>query len=80
MWISEFHQVRIYKITLKNETSFQHSIELETRKLKLSFRLERDIKNETDQLLLCEIAGRRERLDKMNEFLKHDARVKAYDY
>jgi len=80
MWISEFHQVRIYKITLKNEASFQHSIELETSKLKLSFRLERDIKNETNQLLLCEIAGRRERLDKMNEFLKHDARVKAYDY
>lgn len=80
MWISEFHQVRIYKITLNNEISFQHSIAAEASKLTLSFRLERDIKNETNQLLLCEIAGRRERLDKMNEFLKNDARVKAYDY
>lgn len=80
MWISELHQVRTYKITLKDESSFQHSIESETVRLKLGYRLERDIKNETDQLLLCEIAGRRKHLDQLNEFLKKDARVKAYDY
>lgn len=80
IWISELHQVRIYKITLNNEASFQRSIESEANKLKLSYRLERDIKNETDQILLCELAGRREHLDKMNEFLKTDGRVKAYDY
>lgn len=80
MWISELHQVRIYKITLRSEASFQHSIQAEASKLRLSYRLERDIKNETDQLLLIELAGRRKRLDQLNEFLKNDARVKAYDY
>lgn len=80
MWISELHQVRIYKITLENGVYFQHVIQSEAENLKLSYRLERDIKNEADQLLLCEIAGRRERLDQMNAFLKNDSRVKAYDY
>lgn len=80
MWISELHQVRIYKITLNNEAAFQHSIQSEASKLRLSYRLERDIKNETDQLLLCEIAGRRKSLDQLTHFLKNDPRVKAYDY
>lgn len=80
MWITETHQVRMYKITLDNKVYFQHEIQAEAEHLKLSYRLERDIKNEADQLLLCEISGRRERLDKMNDFLKNDARVKAYDY
>jgi putative Mg2+ transporter-C (MgtC) family protein len=80
MLISELHQVRIYKITLHDEITFHQTISSEAARLKLSYRLERDIKNETDQLLLCEVAGRRERLDKLNEFLKNDARVKAYDY
>lgn len=80
MLISEMHQVRIYKITLENGVYFQHVIQSEAENLKLTYRLERDIKNESDQLLLCEIAGRRERLDQMNAFLKNDSRVKAYDY
>jgi putative Mg2+ transporter-C (MgtC) family protein len=79
-WISEVHQVRIYKITLQNEVHIHQEIQAEAEKLKLSYRLERDIKTETDQLLLCELAGRRERLDSMNKFLKNDSRVKAYDY
>jgi putative Mg2+ transporter-C (MgtC) family protein len=79
-WIGEVHQVRIYKVTLQHSVHFQQEIQAEAEKLKLSCRFERDIKNETDQLLLCELAGRRERLDNMNEFLKNDARVKAYDY
>lgn len=80
MWIGEMHQVRTYKITLHHEHVFQHTLQAETEKLNLSFRLERDIKNETDQILLCEIAGRKKMLDELNEFLKKENRVKAYDY
>lgn len=80
LWISELHQVRIYKITLQHQIKFENVIESETAKLKLAYRLERDIQSETDQILLCEIAGRRERLDQLNDFLKKDSRVKAYDY
>ncbi len=80
MWINELHQVRIYKITLKNEVSFQHTLKSEADRLKLGYRLERDSKNEADQFLLCELAGRRVQLDKMNEFLKSNLNVKAYDY
>lgn len=80
LWISEQHQVRTYKVTLEQQVKYENTLETETAKLKLSFRLERDIQNENDQILLCEIAGRRERLDQLNDFLKKDSRVKAYDY
>ena len=80
MWIGERHQVRTYKITLHHENVFQHTLQAQTQNLNLTFRLERDIKNETDQILLCEIAGRKKKLDELNEFLKKDSRVRAYDY
>src|SRR5688572_30857420 len=76
IWISEMHQVRTYKITLQHKANFQQEIQSKAKTLRLSYRLERDIKNETDQFLLCEIAGRRERLDILNEFLKNDTHVK----
>lgn len=80
MWISELHQVRTYKITLQQEIEFENTLQTQAAKLKLDYRLERDIKTESDQILLCEIAGRKNQLDQLNEFLKKDSRVKAYDY
>lgn len=80
MWISEMHQARIYKITIPHDTLFENVLQTESKRLKLEFRLERDIKGETDQMLLCEIAGRKTKLDELNEFLKNDTRVKTYDY
>lgn len=80
MWISDFHQVRIYKITLQDEVRFKSTLQAETVKLKLDYRLERDIKNETGHILICEIAGRKDQLDQLNEFLKIDSHVSAYDY
>jgi len=79
LWISELHQVRTYRITLQPDTH-NDIIETEAVKFQLKYRLERDVQNETDQILLCEIAGRRERLDLLNDFLKKDSRIKAYDY
>lgn len=80
IWISEKHQARIYKITIPHEAMFQHVLQSESQRLKLEFRLERDMKTEANQVLLCEIAGRKNQLDELNEFLKKDSRVKAYDY
>lgn len=80
IWISEKHQARIYKITIPHEAMFQHVLQSESQRLKLEFRLERDMKTEANQVLLCEIAGRKSQLDELNEFLKKDSRVKAYDY
>jgi putative Mg2+ transporter-C (MgtC) family protein len=80
MWIGEFHQVRIYKITLNSLTSFYEALAAEAERLKLRSRVDRDMKNESEQILLFEVSGRRKRLDKINAFLKADARVKAYDY
>lgn len=80
LWIEELHQVRTYKITLQHETSFHEILITEAKKLKLRCRLERDMKSETDQILLCEIAGRKMQLNQLNEFLKKDSRVKTYEY
>lgn len=80
MWIGEFHQVRIYKITLIDNPSFIQSLSAEAEKLTLRSRVERDMKNELEQILLFEISGRRKKLDQINAFLKSNSSVKAYDY
>lgn len=80
LWISKIHQVRTYKIILQLNTAFEAILLAETEKMKLSIRQERDIKNETENLIVYEIAGKKENLDQLNNFLKNDARVKAYDY
>lgn len=80
MWIENFHQVRTYKITLTEEEPFRKMLTDEVIKRGVRCRFERDMKSETSHVLVCEFAGRREKLDQLNEFLKRDARVKAYDY
>lgn len=80
MWIGEFHQVRIYKITLITNSTFIRLLTAEIDKLALRHRVERDMKNESEQILLFEISGRRKKLDQINDFLKNDPSVKAYDY
>lgn len=80
LWIEHIHQVRAYKITLAIDPGFMASFESKISSLKLKHRLERDMKNGTDQVLLCEIAGRKEKLDQINDFLKNYNGIKAYDY
>ncbi|HMV11107.1 MAG TPA: MgtC/SapB family protein [Cyclobacteriaceae bacterium] len=78
--IENYHQVRTYRITLQHQESFRQVLTDKASTLGLRLRFERDLKNETHQVMICEFAGRREKLDLVNEFLKNDNRVKSYDY
>jgi putative Mg2+ transporter-C (MgtC) family protein len=79
-WIENYHQVRMYRITLQNQESFRKILTEESGRLGIQSRFERDLKNETSYVLVCEFAGSKENLDRMNDFLKSDSRVKSYDY
>ena len=78
--IENHHQVRTYRITLQNQESFRQVLTEEASRLNVRYRFERDLKNETHQVLICEFAGRREKLDQLNDFLKTNSVVKSYDY
>lgn len=78
--IENHHQVRTYRITLQNQESFRQVLTEEASRLNVRYRFERDLKNETHQVLICEFAGRREKLDQLNDFLKTNSAVKSYDY
>lgn len=78
--IENYHQVRTYRITLQNQESFRQVLTEEASRLNVRYRFERDLKNETHQVLICEFAGRREKLDQLNDFLKTNSVVKSYDY
>ncbi len=78
--IENYHQVRTYRITLQNQESFRQVLTEEASRLNVRYRYERDLKNETHQVLICEFAGRREKLDQLNDFLKTNSVVKSYDY
>ena len=78
--IESYHQVRTYRITLQNQESFRQVLTEEASRLNVRYRFERDLKNETHQVLICEFAGRREKLDQLNDFLKTNSVVKSYDY
>ncbi len=80
IWIENLHQVRTYRITLQNQEPYQRALFEEASRLTVKIRLERELKDETRQILVCEIAGRREKLDNMNDFLRHDGRVKSFEY
>ncbi|MBL7841236.1 MAG: MgtC/SapB family protein [Cyclobacteriaceae bacterium] len=78
--IENYHQVRTYRITLQNQELFRQVLTEEASRLNVRYRFERDLKNETHQVLICEFAGRREKLDQLNDFLKTNSVVKSYDY
>lgn len=78
--VVRMHQARSYKITFEHDDGFVSSLENELKKLKLRYNKARDIKNETDYLVLYEVYGGEKKLDELNAFLKGAAAVKAYEY
>lgn len=78
--IENHHQVRTYRITLQDQETFRPMLEENMSRLGIRCRFERDLKNESHHVLVCELAGGKEKLDQVNELLKNDDRVKSYDY
>lgn len=78
--IENHHQVRTYRITLQDQETFRPMLEENMSRLGIRCRFERDLKNESHHVLVCELAGGRQKLDQVNELLKNDDRVKSYDY
>lgn len=77
--IERLHQVRNYKITIKTENfnvEFEH--ELTSRKLK--FRRKRDVKTQAGYYLVYDVAGNEKKLDQLDQFLKTNSGVWAYEY
>lgn len=78
--IENHHQVRTYRIVIQDQRTFRPMLEEHMSRLGVRCRFERDLKNESHHVLVCELAGGREKLDQVNELLKNDNRVKSYDY
>lgn len=78
-WIIRMHQARTYKIKL-SDAEFSSALDAEIKRLKLVCHKERDMRDSTDIVIVYEIAGKEKNLDELNQFLKGDTRVKAYEY
>jgi putative Mg2+ transporter-C (MgtC) family protein len=74
------HQARLYKITFEEDGEFIQSLENELTKLKLTFHKARDIKNESEYIVLYEINGSEKKLETFNSFLKEKPQIRAYEY
>jgi len=74
------HQARSYKITFEGDASFITALENEMKNLKLRFNKSRDIKNQTDYMVVYEVYGKEKKLEELNLYLKAAPQVKAYEY
>jgi putative Mg2+ transporter-C (MgtC) family protein len=74
------HQTRTYRISFEETGDFGKSINREFEQLNLGFRRKRDFKTEKCSVLVYEVFGRVTNLDRLNEFLKQDSRIRSYEY
>jgi putative Mg2+ transporter-C (MgtC) family protein len=74
------HQARSYKITFEKDGDFIQSLENELTKQKITFHKARDIKNESEYIVLYEVNGSEKKLETLNSFLKEKPQVRAYEY
>jgi putative Mg2+ transporter-C (MgtC) family protein len=78
--IESLHQARSYVITYAAGSGFRDEFEKETGDLTLKFLRRKDFKDGELTIIMYEIFGGEEKLDKLNNFLKKDQRVKKYEY
>ncbi|HMG92500.1 MAG TPA: MgtC/SapB family protein [Chryseolinea sp.] len=78
--IARAHQERTYKITTREDLLFSSEFEKEVKSLKLTFRKERDIRNDGDYILVYQVSGGEKKLDEINNYLKCSGKVVSYEY
>jgi len=78
--IARLHHERTYKITTRQDSSFASEFETEVNRLKLSLRKERDIRSNSDNIIVYLVIGREKNLDEINNFLKRSTKVISYEY
>jgi putative Mg2+ transporter-C (MgtC) family protein len=78
--IEAMHQARSYLISFIDEGAFRTDLESEMNKLSVKYFLKKDFKREDYSVALFEVYGGEKKLNSLNTFLKHDPRVKAYEY
>lgn len=78
--VSRLHQARTYRITCNDTPHFGQRLETELKRLKLGYRKDRDIKQESGTILMYDVYGGEKRLDELNTFLRQEAQVKTYEY
>jgi putative Mg2+ transporter-C (MgtC) family protein len=80
MSIIRFHQARTYRIVVSNDHEFDRWIRAEAAALNLGIRQERDMKQPEGIVLLYEIYGKEDALNKLNVSLKKNAGIQSYEY
>jgi putative Mg2+ transporter-C (MgtC) family protein len=78
--IEQFHQARSYKITFIGSDTFTAQFEGQLKDLQLRFQKKKDFKEQDFSIVLYEVYGGEMKLELLNEFLKKNDRVKAYEY
>ena len=78
--IARLHHERTYKITTRQDSSFASEFETEVNRLKLSLRKERDIRSNSDNIIVYLVIGREKNLDEINNYLKRSTKVISYEY
>jgi putative Mg2+ transporter-C (MgtC) family protein len=74
------HQTRTYKISFDETGGFEKNIIQQLHLFKLGFHRKRDFKTEKCWVIVYEIFGSERGFNKLNEFLKMESRIRAYEY
>jgi putative Mg2+ transporter-C (MgtC) family protein len=78
--VERLHQSRNYKIIFKNDSDFEEAFETSLHELHLGFKKRRDFREDNCLILIYEVFGKEEGLNKLNKLLKTDQRVISFGY
>jgi len=78
--INRMHQERGYRITFARYSNFEDLLRSALHKMKLSHKIEHELKNEENYTLVLHVRGSEKKLDAFNAFLKDSDQVSAYEY
>lgn len=80
IWIAKVNQVRSYRVGFNQDEFFKRDFDEEISKLHLKFHKQREHREGNAFVLMYDVSGKRQSLERLNEFLKKDSRVLQYQY
>jgi putative Mg2+ transporter-C (MgtC) family protein len=78
--IDRFHQVRVYRITYRDNIQFNKWFEDELKQLNLDHYLKKDFKENDRFVIIYEITGKEKYFGKLNALLKEEPGVTSFEY
>jgi putative Mg2+ transporter-C (MgtC) family protein len=79
-FIEQWHQTRVYKISLPNSSGIEKLIVKEIEKLNLGYKKKRDLKLNNQRIVVFEVYGKENKLERFNRFLHEENSINTFEY